>query len=170
MLDPDVWPKDQIELSTYGDAEIELLANYYEDHLWRAGCELHQIVRKWSSVKSYVSLHLSSRCTEEIFATTFRSRVGECCNFLLLAEIVLIWLMSTAVVERGFNKHEQFKDTAAGRVCIQKTCWMVCLEFQLSTTRSWKPKDPRHLLTLDSSPKLSPGSVAQASDLKESSG
>ena len=44
VLDPDVWPKDQIELSTYGDAEIELLANYYEDHLLRAGCELHQIV------------------------------------------------------------------------------------------------------------------------------
>lgn len=69
VLDPDVWPKDQIELSTYGDAEIELLENYYEDHLLRAGCELHQIVREWSSVKSYVSLHLSSRCTEEIFAT-----------------------------------------------------------------------------------------------------
>ena len=33
VLDPDVRPKDQIELSTYGDAEIELLANYYEDHL-----------------------------------------------------------------------------------------------------------------------------------------
>lgn len=72
-LDPDVWPKDRIELSTYGDAEIELLANYYEDHLLRAGCELHQILRKWSSVKSYVSLHLSSRCNEEIFATIFRS-------------------------------------------------------------------------------------------------
>lgn len=57
VLDPDMWPKDQIELSTYGDAEIELLANYYEDHLLRAECELHQIVRKWSSVKSYVSLH-----------------------------------------------------------------------------------------------------------------
>ena len=74
VLDPDVWPKDQIELSTYGDAEIELPANYYEDHLLRAGCELHQIVREWSSVKSYVSLHLSSRCTEEIFATILRSR------------------------------------------------------------------------------------------------
>ena len=44
VLDPDVWPKDQIELSTYGDSEIELLANYYEDHLLRAGCELYQIV------------------------------------------------------------------------------------------------------------------------------
>ena len=90
VLDPDVWPKDQIELSTYGDAEIELLANYYGDHLLRAGCELHHIVREWSSVKSYMSLHLSSRCTAEIFATIFRSRSDDCRTFLLLAEIVLI--------------------------------------------------------------------------------
>lgn len=109
VLDPDVWPKDQIELSTYGDAEIELLANYYEDHLLRAGCELHQIVREWSSVKSYVSPHLSSRCTEEIFATIFRSRMDDCRNFLLRAEIVLIWPMSTAVVERGFSSMNRVK-------------------------------------------------------------
>ena len=107
VLDPDVWPKDQIELSTYGDAEIELLANYYEHHLLRAGGELHQIVREWSSVKSYVSLHLSSRCTEEIFATIFRSRMDDCRNFL--AESVLIWPMSTAVVERGFSSMNRVK-------------------------------------------------------------
>lgn len=109
VLDPDVWPKDQIEWSTYGDAEIDLQANYFEDHLLRAGCELYQIVREWSSVKSCVSLHLSSRCTEEIFATIFRSRMDECSNFLLLAEIVLIWPMSTAVVERGFSSMNRVK-------------------------------------------------------------
>ena len=75
----------------------------------RAGCELHQIVRKWSSVKSYVSLHLSCRCTEEIFATIFRSRMDDCCNFLLLAEIVLIWPLSTTVVERGFSSMNRVK-------------------------------------------------------------
>ena len=135
----------------------------------RAGCELHQIVRKWSSVKSYVSLHLSCRCTEEIFATILRSRMDDCCNFLLLAEIVLIWPLSTAVMERGFSSVNRVKTQLRVEFASRKT-WMVCLEFQLSTTRSRKPKDPRHLLTLDSSPKLSTGSAAQASDLEESSG
>ena len=89
--------------------KIRLLANYYEDHLLRAGCELHQIVREWSSVKSYVSLHLSGRCTEEIFPTIFRSHMDDCRNFLLLAEIVLIWPMSTAVKERGFSSMNRVK-------------------------------------------------------------
>ena len=123
VLDPDVWLKDQIELSTYGDAEIELLANYYEDHLLRAGCELHQIVRKWSSVKSYVSLHLSCRCTEEIFATILRSRMDDCCNFLLLAEIVLIWPLSTAVVERGFSSVNRVKTQLRVEFASRKLGW-----------------------------------------------
>ena len=123
VLDPDVWPKDQIELSTYGDAEIELLANYYEDHLLRAGCELHQIVRKWSSVKSYVSLHLSRRCTEEIFATIFRSRMDDCCNFLLLAEIVLIWPLSTTVVERAFSSMNRVKTQLRVEFASRKLGW-----------------------------------------------
>ena len=31
MLDPDVWPTDQVELSTYGN--VEVLADYCKDNL-----------------------------------------------------------------------------------------------------------------------------------------
>ena len=73
VLNPDVWPKDPVELASYGDAEIQLLADYYQDHLSSAGCECDQIVREWSAVKRNVSLHLSSRPTEEVFVSVFRS-------------------------------------------------------------------------------------------------
>lgn len=168
VLDPNVWPKDQIELSTYGDAEIELLANYYEDHFLRAGCELHQIVREWSSVKSYVSLHLSSRCTEEIFATILRSRTDDCRNFLLLDEIVLIWPMSTAVVERGFSSMNRVKTQLRSSMHPENLDGVLRISVKYHPIP--KAQDPGHLLTLDSSPKLSAGSAAQASDLEESSG
>ena len=166
VLDPDVWPKDQIELSTYGDAEIELLSNYYEHHLLRAGGELHQIVREWSSVKSYVSLHLSSRCTEEIFATIFRSRMDDCRNFL--AESVLIWPMSTAVVERGFSSMNRVKTQLRSSMHPENLDGVLTISVRYHLIP--KAQRPRHLLTLDSSPKLSAGSAAQASDLEESSG
>ncbi len=109
VLDPDIWPTDQMTLSSYGNEEIQVLADHYEDHLLRAGCELQQIEREWSSVKSYVSLHLNSRSTEEVFASILRSQADQCHNFLLLAEIVLIWPLSTAVVERGFSSMNRVK-------------------------------------------------------------
>ena len=109
VLDPDVWPTDQVELSSYGDGEVQVLADYYKDHLLRVGCEIPQITREWSSVKSHVSLHLSGRRTEEVFASIFRSHADQCHNFLLLAEIVLIWPLSTAVVERVFSSMNRVK-------------------------------------------------------------
>ena len=105
----DVWPTDQVELSSYGDGEVQVLADYYKDHLLRVGCEIPQITREWSSVKSHVSLHLSGRRTEEVFASIFRSHADQCHNFLLLAEIVWIWPLSTAVVERGFSSMNRVK-------------------------------------------------------------
>ena len=59
VLDPDIWPKDEMELSAYGEEEVKVLADYFKDHLLRAGCELLKIDREWSIVKSHVSLHLT---------------------------------------------------------------------------------------------------------------
>ena len=89
--------------------EMQVLADYYKDHLLRARCELSLIKREWSSVKSHVSLHLSGRRAEEVFVSIFRSQADQCHNFLLLAEIVLIWPLSTAVVERGFSTMNRVK-------------------------------------------------------------
>ena len=86
-----------------------MLANHYKDNLLRAGCELQQIDREWSCVKSRVSLHLSGRSAEEAFASIFRSHADQCHSFLLLAEIVLIWPLSTAVVETGFSSMNRVK-------------------------------------------------------------
>ena len=33
MLDPDVWPTDQVELSTYGNVEVLVLVDYCKDNL-----------------------------------------------------------------------------------------------------------------------------------------
>jgi len=109
ILDPDIWPTDPMKLSSYGNEEMQVLADYYKDHLLRAGCELSLIEREWSSVKSHVSLHLSGRRAEEVFVSIFRSQADQCHNFLLLAEIVLIWPLSTAVVERGFSSMNRVK-------------------------------------------------------------
>ena len=48
-----------MELSAYGEEEVQVLADYFKDHLLRAGCELLKIDREWSIVKSHVSLHLT---------------------------------------------------------------------------------------------------------------
>lgn len=33
VLDPDVWPTDQVELSTQGNVEVLVLADYCKDNL-----------------------------------------------------------------------------------------------------------------------------------------
>ena len=73
----------------------------------RAGCELLKIDREWSIVKSHASLHLTGRSTEEVFPSLFRSHANQCYNFLLLVEIVLVWPLSTVVVERGFSINDE---------------------------------------------------------------
>ena len=97
-----------MELSTFGE-EVQVLADHYNDHLLRTGCELTEINREWSMVKSHVNLHLSGRSSEEVFASIFRSLASQCHNFLLLTDIVLTWPLSTAVVERGFNSMNRVK-------------------------------------------------------------
>lgn len=60
-------------------------------------------------VKSHLNLHLGGRSSEEVFASIFKSLASQCNNFLLLAEIVLTWPLSTAVVERGFSSMNRVK-------------------------------------------------------------
>ena len=157
VLDPDIWPEDPLELSSYGDAEIVVLVDYYKDHLSRAGCELTQIVIEWSLVKSHVSLHLSSRRTEEVFSSIFRSLVDDCPNFLLLAEILLIWPSSTAVVERGFSSMNRVKSQMWSSMSQENMDGVLRIAVKFHPIP--KGKGPRHLSTLASFPRLSSGSV-----------
>ena len=89
-----------------------MLADYYKDHLLRVECGIPQITGEWSSVKNHVSLYLIGRRTWEVFASIFTSHADQCHNFLLLAEIVLIWPLSTVLFERGFSSMNQVKTQA----------------------------------------------------------
>jgi len=103
VLDPDMWPKDEMELSTYGKEEVQVPADHYKDHLLRAGCELIEIDRESSTLKRHIILRFSGRSSEEVFASIFKSPTSQCHNFRLPTEIVLTWPLLTAVVERGFS-------------------------------------------------------------------
>ena len=133
VLDPDIWPEDPLELSSYGDAEIVVLVDYYKDHLSRAGCELTQIVIEWSLMKSHVSLHLSSRRTEEVFSSIFRSLVDAPCRNSSYLAIV------NSCGGEGLQQHEQGEEPDAVKHEPRKHGWCA----QNSSQVSPNPKRPK---------------------------
>ena len=63
---------------------------------------------EWQGVKSLVSL-IKHKTTPDIYSVLFCKHKEEFPNFLLIAEIVLTWPLSTAACERGFSSMNRTK-------------------------------------------------------------
>ena len=107
VLDPDTWPTDPEELASYGCDQLCVIANRYQEQLQKAGFKAESVSSEWQGVKSLVSL-MKHKTTPDIYSVLF-SKQEEFPNFLLIAEIVFTWPLSTAACERGFSSMNRTK-------------------------------------------------------------
>ena len=108
VLDPDTWPEDPAALACYGDDQLCAISHRYEMQLQKSGFTAESVKSEWQGVKSLVSL-MRHKETVGIYSVLFTKHENEFPNFLLIAEIVLTWPLSTAACERGFSSMNRTK-------------------------------------------------------------
>ena len=109
VLDPDTWPTDPEELSSFGDDHLGVISNRYQEQLEKAGFKAESIISEWQGIKSLVSLNMKHKTTPDIYSALFSKHEEEFPNVLLIAEIVFTWPLSTAACERGFSSMNRTK-------------------------------------------------------------
>lgn len=97
VLDPDTWPEVPEELATYGNDQLSVISDRYQEQLEKAGFREESVKSEWQGVKSLVSI-MKHKATSDIYSVLFTKHGDHFPNFLLIAEIVLTWPLSTAVL------------------------------------------------------------------------
>jgi hypothetical protein len=55
------WPGDMQSLATFGQEQLNLLLQHFQDSLTRGGCDLDLIKTEWTDFKAYVYKHHTKR-------------------------------------------------------------------------------------------------------------
>ncbi|XP_078368302.1 zinc finger protein 862-like [Oculina patagonica] len=108
VFDPDTWPGDPEELAFYADDQLSVISDRYREPLKKAGFNEELVNNEWHGVKSLVSV-MQHKKTNDIYSVLFKKHKDDFPNFLLIAEIVLTWPLSTAACERGFSSMNRTK-------------------------------------------------------------
>ncbi|XP_042207949.1 uncharacterized protein LOC121856417 [Homarus americanus] len=114
VLDPKNWPQD---LTGYGYDEIQLLLHHYESVLTHNGCNTLEALAEWVRLKLTIRKHYHGVPWSQLWGELFTRRRLEYENILHLAEIILVFPLSTHKLERTFST-----------MCRVRTDWRVNLD------------------------------------------
>lgn len=106
IMDLNEWPGDMQSLATFGQEQLNLLLQHFQDSLTRGGCDLDLIKTEWTDFKAYVYRHHTKDISKFFISDDLRNRFR---NVLLLLEILLAFPLSSAVCERGFSAMKRIK-------------------------------------------------------------
>ena len=93
------WPKDASAFETFGDLEILLLMNHFRLLLEKNKVSFSAISTEWSAFKHYSAQNLQENIWPLLLAH-YREKFP---NLAHLIEILLVFPVSNAKVERGFS-------------------------------------------------------------------
>ena len=114
ILDCSCWPKDDLNLSVYGEKEIDALFKHFSPLLSNDGCNVDKIMAEWDLLKLEVNTLISGWCVikyfyvwQRLFTSTGRESNE---NVLHLIELLLIMPTTNAKLERMFSRMNQVKN------------------------------------------------------------
>ena len=67
ILDGSLWPRDDLNLSVYGEKEIDAFSKHFSPLLSNNGCDVDKIMAEWDLVKLEVNTLISGRCVIKYF-------------------------------------------------------------------------------------------------------
>lgn len=73
------------------------------------GCKIKPTRYSWRTYRKWKEIRKVEHGQTEVFSSIFRSLADDCPSFLLLADILLIWPLPMAVVERSFSSINRVK-------------------------------------------------------------
>ena len=101
------WPIDTPAFDTFGDLEVSLLVNHFKPLLEKNEVSLDAVPTEWSAFKYYAAQNLQGN--SNIWPLLLTHYRGNFPNLAHLIEILLLFPISNATVERGFSTMRQMK-------------------------------------------------------------
>jgi len=107
ILSVPLWPTGKPDFETYGNSEVSLLVNHFKVLLEMNGVSLNAVLTEWNAFKHYVGHNIQGNPDVwSLLLTRYRSQFD---NFAHLIEILLLFPVSNATVERGFSAMKRIK-------------------------------------------------------------
>ena len=107
LLNYIVWPIDTAAFDTFGDSEVSALVNHFKPLLEKNEVSLSAISTEWTAFKYYAAQNLQGN--SKIWPLLLTQYQGKFPNLIHLIEILLLFPISNATVERGFSTMRRIK-------------------------------------------------------------
>lgn len=110
LLDTQLWPSDKNDLTTFGIADVSLAIDHFKPLLLHNNVSLDGIMADWTSFKLYWVDNLRTTVQRDIVWSLLLSHYNNRFpNLFNLVNILLLFPISNAKVERGFSTMRRIK-------------------------------------------------------------
>ena len=121
ILDVNLWPKNQVQLSTYCDWEVKSLRDHFQELLELNQCVISSACNEWDCLKAFVlpmitgvdSIDYLEVCPKFL---TNKDVQPSCSNVLHIIELLLITPFTNAKLERMFSQLNHVKTDYRNRL------------------------------------------------------
>ena len=121
ILDVNLWPKNQVQLSTYCDWEVKSLRDHFQELLELNQCVISSACNEWDCLKAFVlpmitgvdSIDYLEVCPKLL---TNKDVQPSCSNVLHIIELLLITPVTNAKLERMFSQLNHVKTDCRNRL------------------------------------------------------
>jgi len=108
ILDIKAWPKDRSELHTFGDTELSVVVAHFEKALvGKVDCA--EVSCEWLRLKLYVADNLKHLQSEDCWSLLSKSKERAFTNVMTIINMLRIFPVSNAIVERCFSTMTKVK-------------------------------------------------------------
>ena len=119
LLDTKSWPKD--DFVSFGNREINKLAEHYMALLGKNGCDVTKFSSEWTHLRTYIFPMLYNSPNEsylEIWHRIFTNNevMAECQNIMHIFEILMIVPFTNAIAERLLSRMNRVKTDFRNRL------------------------------------------------------
>ena len=108
LLNTSLWPCDHDGLQQFGQRELSLVVDHFRPLLLK-NASIDSIFSEWETFKKIWSHNLASMTKDEVWSTLFTKLKSKYPNLATLVELLLVFPVSNATVERGFSAMKRIK-------------------------------------------------------------
>ena len=115
LLNISLWPSDHDGLQQFGQRELSLVVDHFRPLLLK-NASIGSIFSEWEAFKFFWSQNLASMTKDEVWSTLLTKLKSKYPNLATLVEILLVFLVSNATVEHGFNAMKRIRSDWRNRL------------------------------------------------------